>query len=477
MVGKLFFSAVVVSVCVLAGGAAAACPGDPPLSLMVDIAYPIANPDDPNHVLRNERTSEPGFFIWAARRWADLSFHDPVWATQFGGGGPDPSGIQGTGVDVRIQVGYEGDTSLKVLGLTYIGQGQKPLGIPPPGNNQICNSWIISHRHWGDQPDDPNSPRYSHGSIFLTLTGGGLVKGDYTLQTYHNCPNNIPWDSNSPAYPPDWYVGDGNDRIMPTVTVYGPGVIQKHDDETHDVNVVIQSVTGDDELIPSAVKWYYNGLGDVTLMFRAAPGGDYRLGGAAVINAFVLEGGDPCMATYPRPGSGMTGVHPAVVLMWKPGLYAEKHDVYFSIDFDDVNDGIALVSDDQDPNEYDPPGLLTLARKYYWRIDEVNLACPDTPKGSVWHFTIDDGKATDPVVRHGTLPQDVNLAWTPGTFAVTHDFYFGTSFDDVNDADTTSSEFVGNFPRDSNSYQIPYMLELGKSYYWRVDENNSVYGD
>ncbi|MHC4620284.1 MAG: hypothetical protein ACYTEQ_21255, partial [Planctomycetota bacterium] len=362
--------------------------------LAVDIAYPRTE-GDPNREARNDVTKEAGWYEWASGRWGDLSYHDPVWAAQPSGGGPDPSGIQGTGVDVRIKVGYEGDTSLKCLGMTFNGDGGEPIGIPPDADNERCNSWIISHRHWGDQPDDPNAPRYSNGSIFLTMTGGGLVKGNYRLETYHNCPNNIPWDANSEWYPPDWYVDDGNDRIMPTVTVYGPGVEQKHDEETYDVNVIIQSVTDDDDLIPSVVKWCYNGVGDVTVMFRAAPGGDGRVGGAAVLNAFVLEGGDPGMATFPRPGSGMTGVHPAVVLLWKPGLYAEKHDVYFSTDFNDVNDGTALVSDDQDANEYDPPGLLTLARKYYWRIDEVNVAHPNTPwPGMVWNFTIDDGKAT-----------------------------------------------------------------------------------
>ncbi|MHC4625259.1 MAG: hypothetical protein ACYS4W_15295, partial [Planctomycetota bacterium] len=230
---RLIFLASLVLVAGLANSASA-------LYIALDVAYPIRNPADPNHVLRNERTSEPGFFIWASHRWRDLSFHDPVWAAS-GGGDFDASGIGGSGADARVSVGYEGDTSFKALGMTYIGDGEEPDGVPPAGNNQICNSWIISHRHWGDQPDDPNADRYSNGSVFMTLSGGGLVKGDYKLTTYHNCPNNIAWDSLSEWYPPDWYIDDGNDRIMPTVTVYGPGVVQQHDEETHDVNVVIQS--------------------------------------------------------------------------------------------------------------------------------------------------------------------------------------------------------------------------------------------
>jgi hypothetical protein len=47
-----------------------------------------------------------------------------------------------------------------------------------------------------------------------------------------------------------------------------------------------------------------------------------------------------------------------------------------------------LVSQDQDPNIYDPDGLIEFGQTYYWRIDEVNDAHPDKLwKGEVWSFT------------------------------------------------------------------------------------------
>jgi len=46
------------------------------------------------------------------------------------------------------------------------------------------------------------------------------------------------------------------------------------------------------------------------------------------------------------------------------------------------------------------------------------------------------GKATD-VLR------DVVLSWTPGEYADKHNVYFGTSFDDVNDATTASEAYLG----------------------------------
>ncbi|HUW18785.1 MAG TPA: LamG-like jellyroll fold domain-containing protein [Sedimentisphaerales bacterium] len=457
--------------------------------LRVDWAYPIANPSEPNHVIRNQRTAEPGWYPFTGGNW-DLSRHDGLWAV--GWGNYNPSGIEGSGVDVHATVGYEGDASLKVLGMTFMGDGQEPSGVPPDGDNQIANSFYISHRHWGDEPNDPNDPyipprssRPSAGSIFMRFKGGGLVKGDYTLTTYHNCPNNIDRDKLSPDYPTngDWYCDPNYEGhicdVIPWIKVGGDGVTQKVTPE----NVQIQHVTTDAGLVPAVTKFYYSGVEDVNVWICSPWGGDPRVGGAAVINAFILDGGDPNMATYPRPGSGAVNIHPAAKIIWKGGLNAAKHDVYFSSNFDDVNDGIALASDNQDANEYDPPGNLTLGTTYYWRIDEVNGA--QVWPGMVWEFTIDEGKAKDPNTflpgLNPGLPQSKTLAWKPGTFATSHDLYLGADFDDVNDANTTSPEFIGNFVmtpgNDANIYQIPDLLTLGESYYWRVDEHNSVYGD
>jgi hypothetical protein len=69
----------------------------------------------------------------------------------------------------------------------------------------------------------------------------------------------------------------------------------------------------------------------------------------------------------------------------------------------------------------------------------------------------------------GTGP---TLSWDPGRYAVSHDVYFGTDRDDVNDASNTPGawpEFKGN--RDPCSYE-PGPLDLGQTYYWRIDEVN-----
>jgi hypothetical protein len=74
---------------------------------------------------------------------------------------------------------------------------------------------------------------------------------------------------------------------------------------------------------------------------------------------------------------------------------------------------------------------------------------------------------------------DANLAWTAGDTATEHDIYFGTSFAEVNDADNSGSPgpteiYRANQTAGYEEYIIPETLEIGETYYWRIDENNGV---
>ncbi|MHC4159293.1 MAG: LamG domain-containing protein, partial [Planctomycetota bacterium] len=67
---------------------------------------------------------------------------------------------------------------------------------------------------------------------------------------------------------------------------------------------------------------------------------------------------------------------------------------------------------------------------------------------------------------------DVVLSWTPNPWSADvdgHDVYFGTDYNDVNDATTASSEYMGR--QDTNSW-YPGSLVLKTAYYWRIDEIN-----
>jgi len=70
-----------------------------------------------------------------------------------------------------------------------------------------------------------------------------------------------------------------------------------------------------------------------------------------------------------------------------------------------------------------------------------------------------------------------NLSWRPGSFAVTHDVYFGESFDAVNDGaaeafrgNQAEPYFVVGFP----GFPYPEGLVPGTTYYWRIDEVNDT---
>ncbi|UCD53245.1 MAG: hypothetical protein JSW27_11485, partial [Phycisphaerales bacterium] len=99
-------------------------------------------------------------------------------------------------------------------------------------------------------------------------------------------------------------------------------------------------------------------------------------------------------AGNPDPGDGGDFVLRDAELSWNAGPFAVTHDVYFGTDFDDVNEagpdsGLRVVEGTTD-SSYDPPELLDWGTTYYWRVDEVNDADPNSPwKGTTWSFTVE----------------------------------------------------------------------------------------
>ena len=70
-------------------------------------------------------------------------------------------------------------------------------------------------------------------------------------------------------------------------------------------------------------------------------------------------------------------------------------------------------------------------------------------------------QATD-VMRDGTI-----LSWTPDAKATAQDVYLGTTFDAIDDGTTAGAAYKGR--QNATSFD-PGRLELGRTYYWRVDE-------
>jgi len=85
--------------------------------------------------------------------------------------------------------------------------------------------------------------------------------------------------------------------------------------------------------------------------------------------------------------------------------------------------------------------------------------------------------ADNPTPEHEVVdvPRDTVLAWEAGEFAVAHDVYLGTVFDDVNDAGRANPTGVLLSEGQAQAtYQAPAVFEYGQTYYWRIDEVNAA---
>jgi len=72
------------------------------------------------------------------------------------------------------------------------------------------------------------------------------------------------------------------------------------------------------------------------------------------------------------------------------------------------------------------------------------------------------------------VPRDTVQSWTPGAYGGKHDVYFGTNFNDVNQATAAAASPLGTYRGriDPNTYD-PERLTFGQTYYWRIDEVNA----
>ncbi|MHC4560760.1 MAG: hypothetical protein ACYS80_26060, partial [Planctomycetota bacterium] len=177
----------------------------------------------------------------------------------------------------------------------------------------------------------------------------------------------------------------------------------------------------------------------------------------------------PKTAYYPDPADAAEQVNPGKKLSWTAGFGAKLHTVYFGDNFDDVNN--ATGGQTQATTTYTPAGTLELAKTDYWRVDEFDII--ETHKGNVWSFTT-EGAVGDPNPANGAVDVDRTqiITWSPSVFAASHEVYFGTDKDTLKNADTGSPEYKGTRTLGTETYD-PGKLELGVTYYWRIDEVNS----
>ena len=217
---------------------------------------------------------------------------------------------------------------------------------------------------------------------------------------------------------------------------------------------------------------FFNGMIDDVAIFNRALSAD------EIPNIMMGVGGfGPASAPTPPDGA----IHPEtwVSLSWRAGDFAVTHDVYFGESFDDVNTGTAGTFRGNQPTPtflagffgYPYPDGLVPGTTYYWRVDEVNSADPNSPwRGPVWSFTVPPKEAYNPVPADRSKFIDtaaVTLSWAPGFGAKLHYVHFGDNFDTVNNA-------TGGAARAVTTYTPAGPLVKGKTYYWRVDEFDSA---
>jgi len=217
---------------------------------------------------------------------------------------------------------------------------------------------------------------------------------------------------------------------------------------------------------------------------ETAPGGDefngmlddLRIYNRALSASEINMLGGDLKASAPFPADRAIYEDTWATMTWTAGYAAVSHDVYLSDNLADVENRAPEAFQGNQTSTYFvvgfpgfpfPDGFVE-GTTYYWRIDEVDEANPDSPwKGEIWSFTVPPKIAWKPIPPDNARLVDPNadLSWVGGWGAKLHTVYFGDNFDDVNDATGGTSQIDASYALDP--------LELGMTYYWRVDEFDS----
>lgn len=210
----------------------------------------------------------------------------------------------------------------------------------------------------------------------------------------------------------------------------------------------------------------YGGSGDVLYNYNVTNPGKTTITGTYNAN----------LASYPSPANYAINVALNAQLGWTAGSGAASHDVYYGTSFSDVNNAnhssSGIFKGNQTALTYNP-GALVPQQTYYWRIDEVGGT---TYKGNIWRFTVVNPyipSSPAPANNSVNVPVNQVFTWTKGISANSHDVYLGTTYADVDNA-TSASTGIYRTRVTAASYTPTDLLLGPKTYYWRIDEVNTV---
>lgn len=194
---------------------------------------------------------------------------------------------------------------------------------------------------------------------------------------------------------------------------------------------------------------------------------DFILSDAAAIPNLVSTYAGPGAAfehlVIPVPGNGTVDL--AVnepELTWVDTREVESWNVYFGTN----------TTLNRKANVTEPvfnPGKLQPNTVYFWRVDAVTA--DGEIKGELWRFRTAPALASKPQPANGSQPmpydqadavsaKPLELDWAAGLGAVAHDVYLGTT------PELDENNLLG---RVEESSFAPGRLQLGETYYWRVD--------
>jgi regulation of enolase protein 1 (concanavalin A-like superfamily) len=167
--------------------------------------------------------------------------------------------------------------------------------------------------------------------------------------------------------------------------------------------------------------WKEAGGGDHCRVAWQGPGIPTR----TIIPGTNLSPYEPVQAFGPNPGNDAVDISQTTDLGWKAGIKAASHEVYFGGDEDAVENATKSSPEFKGTRnlgeESYVPGKLDWDTAYYWRVDEVNDANPDSPWiGKTWSFTTADFLIVDDMESYNDLNPDepgsnrIYLAWLDG---------------------------------------------------------------